>query len=522
MLNSDLIWCQGYSEPGSGSDLASLRTKAVREGDFYIVNGQKTWTTLAQTADWIFCLVRTSNEGKRQEGISFLLIDMKTPGISVEPIITADGNRAGTQEVNSVFLDRREGAGREPGRRGEQGLDLRQVPARVRARRQSVQPAPALGLRAAEAAVAQAMPDGEDSIMADAAWREKLARMDIEISGLEMFEQEFYSKLAAGQNPGPLSSMIKLRGTEVMQQVQEYAVEAAGYYSPAVPRAARLERQCRADRARGRRRAGAALLQRPQDDDLRRLVGSAARDHVQGDAGALTSSVANAPPPHLNGEAMGLALAPHSNGEVPRSGRRSQEKKPCVSVLQRRGTRLPAGSARLDRGQHAARGGRRRAGAAAPATSPRSGWLQWQKKLAGKGWLCPNWPKEHGGPGWTLDRRSSSSRWRWRAPICPISPRFSIKMVAPVLMKYGSEAQKKRFLPKIAAAEELWCQGYSEPGSGSDLASACAPRRNAARRPLRRERPEDLDHQRPLRRLDLLPRAAPPTRASARRASPSC
>ncbi len=104
MLNSDLIWCQGYSEPGSGSDLASLRTKAVREGDFYIVNGQKTWTTLAQTADWIFCLVRTSNEGKPQEGISFLLIDMKTPGISVEPIITADGNRAGTQEVNSVFF----------------------------------------------------------------------------------------------------------------------------------------------------------------------------------------------------------------------------------------------------------------------------------------------------------------------------------------------------------------------------------------------------------------------------------
>src|SRR5947207_1990983 len=104
MLNSDLIWCQGYSEPGSGSDLASLRTKAVREGDHYIVNGQKTWTTLAQTADWIFCLVRTSTDGKPQEGISFLLIDMKTPGITVQPIITADGNRAGTQEVNSVFF----------------------------------------------------------------------------------------------------------------------------------------------------------------------------------------------------------------------------------------------------------------------------------------------------------------------------------------------------------------------------------------------------------------------------------
>src|ERR1700754_196563 len=101
LVNSDLIWCQGDSEPGSGSDLASLRTKAVREGDHYIVNGQKTWTTLAQTADWIFCLVRTSNEGKHQEGISFLLIDMKTPGISVKPIIVLDGAR----EVNDVFFD---------------------------------------------------------------------------------------------------------------------------------------------------------------------------------------------------------------------------------------------------------------------------------------------------------------------------------------------------------------------------------------------------------------------------------
>jgi alkylation response protein AidB-like acyl-CoA dehydrogenase len=94
-------WCQGYSEPGAGSDLASLKTRAEREGDFYIVNGQKTWTTLGQHADWIFCLVRTSTEGAKQTGISFLLIDMKTPGISVRPIITLDE----THEVNEVFFD---------------------------------------------------------------------------------------------------------------------------------------------------------------------------------------------------------------------------------------------------------------------------------------------------------------------------------------------------------------------------------------------------------------------------------
>ena len=101
ILASEDWWCQGYSEPGAGSDLASLKTRAVRDGDDYIVNGQKTWTTYAQYADWIFCLVRTSTEGKSQEGISFLLIDMKTPGITVKPIRTFDGSA----EINEVFFD---------------------------------------------------------------------------------------------------------------------------------------------------------------------------------------------------------------------------------------------------------------------------------------------------------------------------------------------------------------------------------------------------------------------------------
>ena len=101
ILSNEDWWCQGYSEPGSGSDLASLRTRAVRDGDHYVVNGQKTWTTTAHWAEWIFCLVRTSTEGKQQEGISFLLIDMRTPGVTVRPIITMDGGH----EVNDVFLE---------------------------------------------------------------------------------------------------------------------------------------------------------------------------------------------------------------------------------------------------------------------------------------------------------------------------------------------------------------------------------------------------------------------------------
>ncbi len=130
IYSGEEFWCQGYSEPGSGSDLASLKTRAVRDGDHYVVTGQKIWTTLAHYADWIFCLVRTdAKTDKRQEGISFLLIDMKTPGITVRPIYP-DGRRPRGQRG---LLRRREGAGREPRARGGQGLDGGQVPARLRA-----------------------------------------------------------------------------------------------------------------------------------------------------------------------------------------------------------------------------------------------------------------------------------------------------------------------------------------------------------------------------------------------------
>ena len=126
IASGEVWWSQGYSEPGSGSDLASVKTKAERKGDKYIVNGQKTWTTLGQYGEWIFCLVRTSNEGKPQTGISFLLIDMKSPGVTVRPIKLMDGEPRGQRGL----VRQRRGAGREPDRRREQGLDLRQAPAR--------------------------------------------------------------------------------------------------------------------------------------------------------------------------------------------------------------------------------------------------------------------------------------------------------------------------------------------------------------------------------------------------------
>ena len=124
----DEWWCQGYSEPGAGSDLASLTTRAERKGDHYVVNGQKTWTSFAHWADWIFCLVRTSTQGKPQQGISFLLIDMKTPGVKVKPIRTLDQGH----DVNEVFLDNVVVPVVESRRRGESRLVDSEIPARTR------------------------------------------------------------------------------------------------------------------------------------------------------------------------------------------------------------------------------------------------------------------------------------------------------------------------------------------------------------------------------------------------------
>ena len=229
MLNSDLIWCQGYSEPGSGSDLASLRTKAVRDGDHYIVNGQKTWTTLAQTADWIFCLVRTSTEGKPQEGISFLLIDMKTPGISVEPIITADGNRAGTQEVNSVFFTDVKVPVENLVGEENKGWTYAKYLLEFERGGQAHGPRLRKAFRHLQT-LSKTQLDAGEPLSASAQWREKMAALEMEIDAVEMNEMMFYSSLKTGDAPGNMGSVVKMRGTEVGQKVTELAVEAVGWY----------------------------------------------------------------------------------------------------------------------------------------------------------------------------------------------------------------------------------------------------------------------------------------------------
>ena len=233
IANMDDWWCQGFSEPGAGSDLASLKTKAVREGDEYVVNGQKTWTTLAQHADWIFCLVRTDPAAKKQEGISFLLIDMKTPGITVRPIETLDGGR----EVNEVFFDDvRVPAANLVGQENK-GWDYakfllgneRTNIARVGVSKERLR-------RIRELASIERI--GEEPMIRNPRFREKLAAVEVELKALEMTQLRVVAAERTRQKgvPDPASSVLKIKGSEIQQMTTELLLDVVGPYAlPFVP-----------------------------------------------------------------------------------------------------------------------------------------------------------------------------------------------------------------------------------------------------------------------------------------------
>ena len=227
ILSGDDWWCQGYSEPGAGSDLASLRTKAVRDGDHYIVNGHKTWTTLAQHADWIFCLVRTDPQAKAQSGISFLLIDMNTAGVTVRPIITIDGSH----EVNDVFLeDVRVPVDNLIGEENKGwtyakfllGNERTSMAGTGHSKRR---------LQGLKAIVrAEIAPD--DSAGCDLA--KDIAKAEIDLMALEATEARMISQLSRGKDPGPAASLLKIRGTEIHQRIADLTHRAIGQYGLAL------------------------------------------------------------------------------------------------------------------------------------------------------------------------------------------------------------------------------------------------------------------------------------------------
>ena len=227
ILSGEDWWCQGYSEPGSGSDLATVRTKAVRDGDHYIVNGHKTWTTLAQHADWIFCLVRTDPAAKPQAGISFLLIDMKSPGVTVRPIITIDGSH----EVNDVFLE----DVRVPVENliGEENKGWTYAKFLLGNERTSM-----AGIGRSTRYIEKLKKIVKAEIPADdpahLEFVRDIARVELDVLALEATELRVVAQMARGIDPGPAASLFKIRGTEIFQNITELTHRAIGNYGLAI------------------------------------------------------------------------------------------------------------------------------------------------------------------------------------------------------------------------------------------------------------------------------------------------
>ncbi|WP_315837284.1 pimeloyl-CoA dehydrogenase large subunit [Bradyrhizobium prioriisuperbiae] len=228
IANLDDWWCQGFSEPGSGSDLASLKTTAKRKGDVYVINGQKTWTTLAQYADWIFCLCRTDPTAKKQSGISFILMDMKSRGITVRPIQTIDGG----VEVNEVFFDDVEVPVTNLVGEENKGWDYakfllgneRTNIARVGMSKERIRRIKDL---------ASKVMAGDKALIEDPKFREKLAATEIELKALELTQMRVVaneSKNGRGK-PDPASSILKIKGSEIQQTITELLMEVIGPFA---------------------------------------------------------------------------------------------------------------------------------------------------------------------------------------------------------------------------------------------------------------------------------------------------
>lgn len=220
------FWCQGFSEPGSGSDLASLRTEAVREGDHYIVSGQKTWNTLGHFADWIFCLVRTSSEGRPQQGISFLLIDMRSAGVTVRPIAMFDGER----EINEIGFDKvRVPVENLVGEENNGWTYAKFLLTHERTNNAGIGFCKRSLRKLKEIATEQPAGGGRALIENDR-FRDRIARLELELMALEITNLRVLSAAAREQRPpGPEASMLKIKGSELIQQLAELQMHALGH-----------------------------------------------------------------------------------------------------------------------------------------------------------------------------------------------------------------------------------------------------------------------------------------------------
>ncbi|HJP49496.1 MAG: acyl-CoA dehydrogenase family protein [Pseudomonadales bacterium] len=228
--DSSVNWCQGYSEPGAGSDLANLKTKAelTEDGKHYIVNGQKIWTTLAHIAHWMFCLVRTSSTGVKQEGITFLLIPMDDPGIEVKPIITLGGSHT----VNEVYItDVKVPVENRIGEEGKGWTYAKGLLIHERTGLAGIQNS-VLALEKAKEN-ASSIKVGDGTLLDVPVFKNKIGALEAELLALEFTELRSLAQVSAGGDPGPESSIMKLKGTEIQQRISELNLESSGIYAAA-------------------------------------------------------------------------------------------------------------------------------------------------------------------------------------------------------------------------------------------------------------------------------------------------
>ena len=224
ILDNSVEWCQGYSEPEAGSDLAALQTRAILQGDHYIVDGIKTWTSYAHKADWIFCIVRTERAERRQDGITFLLIDMRSPGVSVQPIVTIDGRHS---TLNSVtFEGVRVPVGQRVGDEGRGWHYAKGLLTHERTGLAYVADSTRRLRRLREAAART--PTGRGWLIDDKLFASRLAEVEIDLMALEITELRTLAETASGHAPGAQSSILKLQGSLVLQRLTELFVECAG------------------------------------------------------------------------------------------------------------------------------------------------------------------------------------------------------------------------------------------------------------------------------------------------------
>jgi alkylation response protein AidB-like acyl-CoA dehydrogenase len=225
IISGEHWWCQGYSEPGAGSDLASLRTSAVREGDHYVVNGQKTWNTLGQYADWIFCLVRTSTEGRAQQGISFLLIDMKTPGVSVRPIVMLDGGH----EINDIFFENvKVPLANLVGEENRGWTYAKFLLEHERTNNAGIGNCKRELTRLKHIAATQVA--GGRPLLQDPRFRDRITQVELELMALEITNLRLLSKVHNEAQPaGPEVSLLKIKGSQIVQRLIELQMQAMGH-----------------------------------------------------------------------------------------------------------------------------------------------------------------------------------------------------------------------------------------------------------------------------------------------------